>query len=258
VTGQRLRTTLAAALLGCFAVAASTRAAQMAALYVIPTESESAEPIAAGAPARVRLFSSNAVGVAKALGVSVPAGSASLDYVIDHYPQLRGAEGRTWLESTFVVDFTEPDFEPLRKELGDTSKPTRAELVAFVARILEEGGDRGWDIASVVARRRQGDCTEHAVLTAALARLRGIPARVAVGVALVSGETTHGAFGHAWAELLENGEWKVADAALLDAPAAVRYLPMGLLEDEGMGYTMDLARLMTNWIDRVVVIGPAK
>jgi transglutaminase-like putative cysteine protease len=236
----------------------NVHAAQIAPLYEIPTESQAAEAFAADIPARVRLITSNPQGLAQALGVKVPSDAESFEYVIDKYAQLRGAESRTWLEPTFVIDFDEPAFEPLRKELAAFGgKPTRAQLVEFVARILDETHDRGWDLASIVARRREGDCTEHAVLTAALARMQGIPARIAVGVALVSEDKNHNAYGHAWAEFLEDGQWKVADAALHDGKAAVRYLPMGVLDNEGMGYTMNLALLMKNWVDRVVVLGPA-
>jgi transglutaminase-like putative cysteine protease len=94
------------------------------------------------------------------------------------------------------------------------------------------------------------------VLTAALARLYGIPARVVVGVALVSDGKEFSAFGHAWAETLENGKWVVADAAMRGFTQTVRYVPVGLIEDEGMGYSMGLAGLTRKWIRRVVVLGP--
>jgi len=254
----------AVAALALILIAASTRSAaqesvaHIAPLHVIPTENQSVGLIAPDQPARVRLLVTNPEGVARTLGGSVPADGHWLEYVIDKYPQLRGADERSWLESTFVIDFTEPVFETLRKELGGNS--THAQLVEFVARIVENTQERGWDLASVVARRREGDCTEHAVLTAALARMHGIPARVALGVALITEGNRHGAYGHAWAELLENGKWTVADAALIDSgtKGTVRYLPMGVLDDEGMGYTMNLAQLVNNWVDRVVVLGPAR
>jgi hypothetical protein len=135
------------------------------------------------------------------------------------------------------------------------AKPTRAALVEFAARIVDETVPRGWDLASVVADRRQGDCTEHAVLIVALARLHGIPARVAVGVALISDGTEHFAAGHAWAELREGRQWVVADAALHDIGKPVRYLPTGILEQEGMGYTMALMALTQRWIQRIEVLG---
>ncbi|HEU4781034.1 MAG TPA: transglutaminase-like domain-containing protein, partial [Steroidobacteraceae bacterium] len=229
-------------------LAAGEDLVQLAPLHVIPTENQSAQPIAADDPARVRLSSTNPQALAEVLGVSLAANQATFEYVIDQYPQLRSAGTRTWLEPTFVIDFTEPEFEPLRKELeARATKPTRQQLVEYVASLIEASDERDWDLASVVAHRRKGDCSEHAVLTAALARLLGIPARVVVGVALVSDEKNHGAFGHAWAEIFEDGKWKVADAALLGQQGAVRYLPVGLIEDEGMGYAMGLIGLLQIW-----------
>jgi hypothetical protein len=239
------------------ALAADDGVVRLAPLHVIPTESQSARPIAANGPVRMRLNSANPQALAEALGVSLSGTQGSFEYVLDRYPQLSDAGTRTWLEPTFVIDFTEPEFEPLRKELdARPARTTRPQLVEYVAGLIAESDERNWDLASVVARRRRGDCSEHAVLTTALARLQGIPARVVVGVALVSEEKSHGAFGHAWAELLEEGNWQVADAALFDLKASVRYLPIGLMEDEGMGYAMDLMRVLQLWIDRVVVIGP--
>jgi hypothetical protein len=230
---------------------------QLAPLHVIPTENRSVKPIAADGPVRVRLSSPDLPALAAVLEVKLPANQASFEYVIGQYPQLRGAGTRTWLEPTFVIDFNEPEFEPLRQELAArATKTTRPQLVEYVADLIEASDERDWDLASVVARRRRGDCSEHAVLTTALARLQGIPARVVLGVALVSDEKGHGAFGHAWAETLEQGKWSVADAALFELDAAVRYVPIGLLEDEGMGYSMDLVRTMQMWIDRVIVLGP--
>ena len=79
---------------------------------------------------------------------------------------------------------------------------------------------------------------------------------IVVGVVLVSDENEHGAFGHAWADVREGGKCKVADAALFDMKdATIRYIPIGLLEDEGMGYSMDLMRAMRIWVERVVVLG---
>jgi len=231
---------------------------QLAPLHVIPTGNQSAQPVAADGPVRVRLTATtSAQALAGVLGIDLPANQTSFDYVIDRYPQLRNAGARTWLEPTFVIDFNEPEFEPLQREL-DARGPTltRPQLVEYVAGLVEKSDQRSWDLASVVARHRRGDCSEYAVLTTALARMRGIPARVVVGAALVSQEANFGAFGHAWTEMLEDGEWKVADAALFDLQASVRYLPIGLMEEEGMGYAMGLAVLTQNWIDRVVVLGP--
>ncbi len=66
--------------------------------------------------------------------------------------------------------------------------------------------------AAEVARNPEGDCTEHAVLLAALARARGIPARVAIG--LVYQASTQSFAYHMWNELWVNEHWLPLDATL--------------------------------------------
>ncbi|MCH2119519.1 MAG: transglutaminase-like domain-containing protein, partial [Pirellulales bacterium] len=64
--------------------------------------------------------------------------------------------------------------------------------------------------AAEVARTQRGDCTEHAVLLAALARARGLPARVVLGLVYVP---TLGGFGyHMWNQIWCDGEWHDFDA----------------------------------------------
>jgi hypothetical protein len=62
---------------------------------------------------------------------------------------------------------------------------------------------------------REGDCTEHAVLLAALARSAGIPARVATGLAYSPrlGEREHVFVPHAWVYAWVDGRWRGYDAA---------------------------------------------
>jgi hypothetical protein len=66
--------------------------------------------------------------------------------------------------------------------------------------------------AAEVAKDLQGDCTEHAVLLAAMARARKIPSRVVVGVVYVASLSSFG--GHMWTEVLINGLWVPLDATL--------------------------------------------
>jgi hypothetical protein len=68
--------------------------------------------------------------------------------------------------------------------------------------------------AAQVAESRRGDCTEHAVLLAALARARGIPARVAVGLVYTE-QTGQPSFGfHMWDEVYVADRWIPLDATL--------------------------------------------
>jgi hypothetical protein len=66
---------------------------------------------------------------------------------------------------------------------------------------------------------RMGDCNEHAMLMAALARAAGIPARVEAGLVYMKGRFYY----HAW-NLLFLGRWITADALFGQLPADVTHL----------------------------------
>ena len=66
--------------------------------------------------------------------------------------------------------------------------------------------------AAEVAKQMQGDCTERAVLLAAMLRVRRIPSRIAVGLVYVPRISSFGA--HMWTEARLGGTWIPLDAAL--------------------------------------------
>jgi hypothetical protein len=66
---------------------------------------------------------------------------------------------------------------------------------------------------------RVGDCNEHAVLLAALARAAGIPARIETGLVYLNGRFYY----HAW-NLLHVGSWITADAVFGQLPADVTHI----------------------------------
>lgn len=77
----------------------------------------------------------------------------------------------------------------------------------------------GFATASETARTREGDCSEHGVLLAALGRIVGLPSRVAVGLSYVpifGGQDD--IFGyHLWTQFYINGKWVDFDAALRES-----------------------------------------
>lgn len=108
--------------------------------------------------------------------------------------------------------------------------------------------------ASEVAESREGDCTEHAVLLAALLRAVKMPARVAIG--LVYAPSEQGFAFHLWTEVFLNGRWlpldgtlgrggigaahlKLADSSLAGDNAYASFLPvaqvLGRLKIEVLG-----------------------
>ena len=66
--------------------------------------------------------------------------------------------------------------------------------------------------AAEVARDLKGDCSEHAVLLAALLRARGIPARVAIGLVYVESAQAFGY--HMWSEAWTGERWLPLDATV--------------------------------------------
>jgi hypothetical protein len=105
-----------------------------------------------------------------------------------------------------------------RRAVGGTKDASEAvsKIEAFVADYVEDKNlSVGYASAVEVASSRQGDCTEHAVLTAALCRAVGIPAQVVTGLAYVEQWSTvvNGFGGHAWAQAYIGGKWIGLDAA---------------------------------------------
>ncbi|MGN6283061.1 transglutaminase-like domain-containing protein [Frateuria sp.] len=98
---------------------------------------------------------------------------------------------------------------------GDLQRMRR--LRQFVSNyITGHGLDVGYASALEVVNSREGDCTEYAVLLAAMARAQGIPARVVTG--MVYADRFAGGsrvfIPHEWVQAWVDGRWQSFDAAL--------------------------------------------
>ena len=90
---------------------------------------------------------------------------------------------------------------------------TAIALENFVSRTVEvRDFSQVFVSAAEVAASKQGDCTEHAVLLAALCRAREIPARVAMGLVYV--EEKQGFLYHMWTEAWIHDRWIPLDGTL--------------------------------------------
>ena len=149
------------------------------------------------------------------------------------------------IEPSFINDFNVELFTPIREEImkqyGKTPEPE--ELTQYVNKyITNKSFSRGFDTASVVAEKREGDCTEHAILLVSIMRMFKIPARLVMGVKFFEEEEASFAYGHAWVEYVHKGKWKGADPSLLNE-VDHSYIPTGTVDREGMGYTMGMIPL---------------
>jgi hypothetical protein len=103
--------------------------------------------------------------------------------------------------------------ELTRGEAGALSKARKIEK--WVHANMRPTNAIGSATASQVLRDRTGDCRQHAMLTAALCRAAGIPARTATGMIYVHDrdQTPRLAY-HMWTEVWFQGGWLALDATL--------------------------------------------
>lgn len=120
-----------------------------------------------------------------------------------------------------ATDWLNHDAEPVQalltgQDLPDEPAARMAVLERLVNRHIDNKSLRiGYASAADAARLREGDCTEHAVLLAALARTSGIPARVVTGFAWSGQFGEQASFvPHAWVAAWTGGQWQAFDAAL--------------------------------------------
>jgi hypothetical protein len=195
-----------------------------------------------GSPRRIRfeLGTGHDAGFAeitKRTGGSSDA-SGAFTFVHAGYPLSRDRVVPRYRMASFVIDFDELAVGTVVAQVphAEAAAPSMEAITRFVrGYIVKKDMQRGLDIASRVAQTREGDCTEHAVLLAALARAFGLAARVVLGIALLEWHGRSEAFGHAWVEYEVAGDWKLADAAL-PPELAVRYVPMYVVEEEGPAF----------------------
>jgi hypothetical protein len=107
------------------------------------------------------------------------------------------------------------------KAVGKTTKRSAADtmrkLQTFVATHLKDKTlTVGFASALEAYKTQSGDCTEHALLLAALGRAQGVPTRVVAGLAYVDRYAgKRGVFvPHAWTQAHIDGHWQSFDAAL--------------------------------------------
>jgi hypothetical protein len=136
-----------------------------------------------------------------------------------------------YLQASAYLEVNSPEIQALAKQaVGNEKNPVLAAhfIENFVrAYITKKDLNIGFASAEETAKSREGDCTEHAVLCAAIGRAAGLPTRCVVGlgyippgvdepaVANATGQDT-GIFGfHMWAEAwIGPDKWVPMDAAL--------------------------------------------
>jgi hypothetical protein len=129
---------------------------------------------------------------------------------------------RLFLQAT---PFIQSDHPEIRKWVDQIVSPqdsdaAKAEkLVAWVYGNVEKRPVLSIPNALETLTNRVGDCNEHAVLLAALARAAGIPAQIEAGLVYLKGRFYY----HAW-NTLYVGKWITADAVMGQMPVDVTHI----------------------------------
>lgn len=119
-------------------------------------------------------------------------------------------------EASALVQSNDPRIQQMAREAAEgENDPARlaTRLEKYVCdAVTEKNFSQAFSSAAEVAKTRAGDCTEHAVLLAALARALQIPSRLAVGLIYVAREQAFGF--HMWTEVYVAGRWRGLDGTL--------------------------------------------
>jgi len=129
------------------------------------------------------------------------------------------------LAATPFIQTSHPDIRARAKAIvagGGGDEAVARRIVAWVFKNIEKRPVLSVSNAVETLKNRAGDCTEHAVLTAALARAAGIPALVEAGLVYQRGKFYYHAWNSFW--LPEWGGWVTADAVMNQLPADVTHL----------------------------------
>jgi len=139
-------------------------------------------------------------------------------------PDLDGGAPAAALAASPFVESDDPAIRTQARAIaGDASDPRiiARRLVDWVYAEVEKAPSVTVPSAREVLASRRGDCNEHAVLLAALARAAGIPARIIAGAVYAN----DGFYYHAWNELWV-GAWVSADAVFDQLPADATHVKL--------------------------------
>ncbi len=158
-----------------------------------------------------------------------------------------------YINSSAVCDSDDRKIVRLAKDYKDKDKPA-AELADLLRKfatdyITSKGLDVGFATASEVAREKHGDCTEHSVFLAAMARAIDLPARGVGGlVGVPHGFTNSNAameLGfHMWTQVYIDGKWIDIDAAMRQTDCDVTHIAICTMPLGNSGFVNEIGAIL--------------
>ncbi len=166
------------------------------------------------------------------------------------------------LEAMKPTRFVQSDYNDIialaKRAVGETKDAAEAvkKIESFVSGYIENRSlSVGYASAAEVAVSKVGDCTEFAVLTAAMCQAAGIPARVVSGLVYVKSfggrENVFG--GHMWVEAYVGDKWIGLDATKTPKGFDAGHIALAIGNGEPVDFLNLAATLGRFKIDKVVI-----
>ncbi len=129
---------------------------------------------------------------------------------------------KAFLKSSPFITSNHPDIKGLVEKITVQSDPpldNARKIVTWIEENIEKRPVLSMPDALSVLKNKVGDCTEHAILTAALMRAAGIPSRIEAGLVYLNGRF----YFHAWNRIFL-GRWITVDSVFGQIPADVTHI----------------------------------
>jgi len=125
--------------------------------------------------------------------------------------------GAEFIRSSYFINCADARVKQLaRQAVGSETDPWKKALriERWVHAHMTVVNDEAMATADHVARTLRGDCTEFAMLTAAMCRAEGVPSRTAIGLIYADVNTRPVFAFHMWTEVSIKGQWIPIDSTL--------------------------------------------
>jgi transglutaminase-like putative cysteine protease len=125
--------------------------------------------------------------------------------------------GEEFRESCYYITSGDKKVQELaQRAVGDERDPWKKALKIerWVHKNMQSNNDQALVPADQVARSLEGDCTEYAMLTAAMCRAAGVPSRTALGLIYADVKGSPVMAFHMWTEVWVRNHWVGLDATL--------------------------------------------
>jgi hypothetical protein len=166
------------------------------------------------------------------------------------------------IEAMKPTSYVQSDYNEIialaKRAVGDTKDAAEAakKIESFVSGYIEKRSlSVGYASAAEVVANKTGDCTEFAVLTAAMCRAIGIPARVATGLVYTKtfGNKENVFGGHMWVEAYVGDKWIGLDATRAPKGFDAGHIALAIGNGEPADFLNLAATLGQFKIDKMVI-----